>query len=170
MTKMIGDTHDVVECYLRDNEDSFTLREGSGALRFIEYSLNKDIINMGENLEITMKVMSYRPLDKWMIHINLYNATGSYMAQMINDDDPNFTISKLEPNKPIVLKCIIKNINAAPGHYRINLWAGDAYEWFDWLKECLKFTITQGDYVGRYTTYKDDALMALRSSWTQIGQ
>jgi lipopolysaccharide transport system ATP-binding protein len=168
MIKMDGDVHNVVECYLRDNADSFTLREGTGALLFSDYSVDKDLINMGDDLEITMKVTARRPIDKWMIHINIYNANGSYTAQMITDDDPSFTITKLEPNVPVTLKCKIKNINAAPGHYRINLWSGDGYEWFDWLKECMSFSIRQGLYLGRTTTYKDDALMAFRSEWNKI--
>lgn len=167
--KMTGLVHDVVDCYLRDNESTFTLREGTGALRFSDYRLNKDVINMGEDLEITMTVTACRPIDRWQVHINIYNANGSYTAQMIMDDDMSFSVTKLEPNKPVVLKCIVKNINAAPGHYRINLWSGDGYsEWYDWLKECLSFTIMQGEYLGRKTTYKDDALMAFRSLWNKL--
>ena len=166
--KKTGDVHDVVDCYLRDNEAGIIERQGSGAMRFDEYSLNKDIIKMGDDLEITMKLTVHRPIERWMVHINIYNASGPYMAQVITDDDPSFCISKLEPNQPVVLKCIIKNINAAPGRYRINLWTGDAYEWFDWLKECLKFTVRQSEFVGREIIYKDDALVAFQSSWTRI--
>ena len=170
MIKKDGNVHDIVDCYLRDNADSYTLREGTGSLRFSDYGLNKDIINMGDDLEISLKITAHRPIDKWMIHINIYNSNGSYTAQMITDDDPSFKINKLEANESINIKCVIRNINAAPGHYRINLWSGDGYlEWYDWLKECMSFTIQQGAFLGRETTYKEDAAMAFRSTWKAIG-
>ena len=164
--KMSGDVHDVVNCYLRDNEEGILVREGSGALRFGEYSINKDILWMGEDLEVSMTITAHRDINRWMLHVNIYRSTGHYMAHIINEDDSAFEVCNLEKGKTYRIQCTIHNVNLGPGRYSINLWAGDAFEQFDWLKECMSFSVRQDErFIGRETVYKEDAAMAFQSTW-----
>ena len=167
--KMMGGIHDVVDCYLRDNEEGNLIREGSGALSFDKYSINKDILHLGEDLEVSMTITAKRDIDRWMLHVNIYRSTGHYMAHIINEDDPSFEVRNLKKGQTYNIKCTIHNVNICPGHYTINLWAGDAFERFDWLKECMSFSVRQDEnFIGRETVYKEDAALALRSSWTEL--
>ncbi len=167
--KLSGDVHDVVDCYLRDNEDGVLVREGSGALRFDEYSINKDILRLGEDLEVTMQLTAHRDIDRWMLHVNIYRDNGHYMAHIINEDDAAFEVHRLRKGETYRFKCTIHDVNLGPGRYSINLWAGDAFEQFDWLKECMSFSVRQDElFLGRETVYKEDAAMAFRSSWNTL--
>ncbi len=167
--KMDGNVHDVVDCYLRDNEKGFVLRSGTGALRFDEYSLDKEIVRLGEDLEVRVKVTAHRDIDRWMLHVNIYRDNGHYMAHIINEDDTTFQTMPLKAGQTYQFKCTIHGVNLGPGRYRINLWAGSAFEQFDWLKECMAFSVRQDEqFIGRVTTYKEDAAMAFRSTWKAI--
>ena len=167
--KLRGTVNDVVDSYLKDNQSRYTIREGSGAMRFDEYSINKEILSMGEDLEVSMKVTSNRDIDRWMLHVNIYRDNGQYMAHIINEDDPSFETITLKKGKTYNFKCVVRNVNIGPGNYSINLWAGDAFEQFDWLKECISFTVRQDNlFLGRETVYKPDASLALRSTWKEI--
>ena len=166
--KLHGSINTIVDSYLKDNLDGYTIREGSGALRFDEYSINSDLLNLGEDLEVRMKVTAHRDIDRWMIHVNIYRENGLYMAHIINHDDSSFELKNLKKGESCDIVCTIHNVNIAPGQYNINLWAGDAYEQFDWLKECMTFSVQQNNFfIGRETIYKQDATLALRSSWTR---
>ena len=166
MIKMDGNVHDVVDCYLRDNENGNVVREGTGALRFDKYSLNNEVLRLGDDLEVNMTFTAHRDIDRLMLQINIYRDNGQYMAHVIDEDDSTFRMGALQAGCTYSVKCTVKNVNAAPGRYRINLWAGDAYEWFDWLKECMSFSVSQDEeYINRATTYKEGADMVLQSSW-----
>lgn len=166
--KMVGDVHDAVDMYLRDNIDGKSfLREGSGKLRFEEFSLVKDVISIGDNLEIVMTIKPREDIDRMMLHINIYNDKGRYFVQAINDDDNRFILNNLKSGEIYRVRCILNNVNLVPGRFKINLWAGDAFEWFDWLKECLEFSVRQNEtYINRVTTYPVDAALVLKSNWS----
>lgn len=165
--KMIGDVHDAVDMYLRDNDENKSFhREGTGKLRFEEFRLTKDVISVGEDLEVIMTIKPRADIDKMMLHINIYNDNGRYFAQAINDDDNKFILKNLQAGETYRVRCTLKDVNLVPGRFKINLWAGDAFEWFDWLKECMKFSVRQNEtFVNRVTTYPDDAAMVLKSNW-----
>lgn len=164
--KLISNINECVEYYLRDQiENKNFIREGTKKAQFQDYFLEKDIINLGEDLTLNLNVVPNFDVAKMMIHINIYDVDGHYISQIINEDNA-FLLENINSLSNYRIKCIIKNLNLAPGKYLINLWMGDAFEWFDWIKECMHFTIRQNDlYINRITTYPSDAKVVLQSKW-----
>ena len=170
MVKMVDEVHHVVNYYLQDQKENKTfMREGSGKVRFEEYRLSSDSVSIGDSLEILFTLQPFFPVDKLMVHINIYNSEGCYISQLISYDDASIDIHDLCPGQRCRLKCVIPSLNLAPGHYSINLWVGNAYEWFDWIKECMTFTVRQNEsYIKRLTTYPSDAKVVLQSKWLYL--
>ena len=167
--RLTGSIHECVEYYLKDQIDNKNfIREGSNKVIFQDYSLTNDIINLGEHLDINMLIKPNFDVDRLMIHINIYNVDGHYITQIINDDNL-FELKDLCKDNQYNIKCNIPNINLAPGKYLINLWMGDVCEWYDWIKECMNFTVIQNDrYINRITTFPSDAKVVLKSKWLHV--
>ncbi|MBO7467827.1 MAG: ABC transporter ATP-binding protein [Bacteroidaceae bacterium] len=168
MIKKTGNVHDVVEYYLQDQiKNKNFLREGNGFIRFEDYWLERNVIEIGDNLEVHISIRANEYVDSCMLHINIYSSNGQYVAQSISDDDTTFELKKIESNKEYKIKCLLPYLNVIPGHYLINLWIGTAYEWFDWIKECMRFSVRQeGKFINRLTPYPSDAKIVLQSHWT----
>lgn len=165
MVSTIGQTNSVIDLYLREqNKLGYYDRKGSGKLRFVSHKLSPDIISVGEGIEIEFSIQVNAHIDKVMFHVNLYSDEENWYAQVSSEDD-DFALANADLGETRTIKCKIPYINAAPGRYYLNLWAGNAFEEYDWLQHCMEITIGQGDtYIKRVTTYPN-AAMVLKSEW-----
>nr|MBP6231551.1 Wzt carbohydrate-binding domain-containing protein [Paludibacteraceae bacterium] len=169
MISTIDKTNVVIDKYIREQSQKGNYeRKGSGFLRFQSFSLTKDSIAIGENLELNLSLTTTEYIARAIIHINIYNDDEQYVLQA-SSEDSEFILTNLAPNATYHVKCVLPHLNAIPGNYSINLWVGTPYEWFDWLKGCLQFSIYQDQsYIKRVSPYPSDAKLVLQSEWKNL--
>ena len=169
MISTIDKTNVVIDKYIREQSIKGNYeRQGSGFVRFQSFSLTKDSIAIGEDLELNLALKTSEYIAKAIIHINIYNDNEQYVLQA-SSEDSEFILTNLAPNATYHVKCVLPHLNAIPGNYSINLWVGTSYEWFDWLKGCLQFSIYQDQsYIKRVSPYPSDTKLVLQSEWKNL--
>ena len=64
---------------------------------------------------------------------------------------------------------MVKNISLAPGTYYISIWLGNSYGTMDYIENCIRFNIKQGDkYILRPYPFDKRAKIVLQSKWNFI--
>ena len=164
--KLDGNVDAVVDAYLNDQLDWQTAdHRGSGDVRLVSYSLNKDKIELGDDLEIKMQLKVNKPyFSQLLIGVDILNRQMEPVAHILNTD-ADFELSP-EGGKEYNYTCKLKNLNLAPGTYTMLLWLGTQAECFDEITNCMPFAVTQGNhFILRPTAYPAKYLMAVQSEW-----
>lgn len=167
MVQMIGETNSVVDRYLKgQDEDNIFERKGSGLIRLVSYKIIEDCISISESLEIEFTAKANYDLSQVYFSVNIYTEDFQYVAHVVSEDD-NFGLKNVKKGDVYTIRCVLPYVNLVPGKYRINLWIGTPYEWFDWLERCLKFTVYQDEsFIQRVNPYPQDAKLVLKSEWS----
>lgn len=167
MIETFGLIDDVIRKYV-DNQktlDDF-IRTGDGDARAIEFQINKDVIYLGDNLEVTIPIRVNEDIDLLNITIDIYNEDGLYMAH-VTDYDSQLRLTDLKSGEEIIVQCIMNNMNFSPGTYYANIWLGNPYTSYDIVRRCIKFRIIQGNsFIKRETPYEiSKANVVIQSLW-----
>lgn len=164
--ELIGETPSVVDYYLKGQRelDDF-IREGSGTVRLVDYKVCSERVLLGEALVIDMVIEAKKDVDIVDISFDIKDENYKNVAHVSNYDDA-FLLRNLKKGEVYNVRCSINNINLAPGNYTSNVWIGNAYECFDWVRECVRFYVQQTDsFIKRPQAYDASSKVVLPSVW-----
>ena len=163
----IGDVNNIVNYYLKGQQTPQDFeRKGNGFIRVTEFRINSDYVTLGEDLIIDLGLSVERDCELVDISFDIKDENYSEVAH-ISDYDDAFNLRNVKKGELYNIRCVIKSINLAPGTYGADLWIGNPYETYDWLRECIRFFVSQdGDFIKRETPYDPSARVVIASRWT----
>ena len=166
MVKYTGNIADTIALYLSDNDgiNSYE-RVGNGGITVKDYSMNSNKVGLGETLVIDLVVQAARFCERVDISFDVKDTNGAQMSHVSNYDN-QFHLLNVQPGVEYHVQCEVLNVNLAPGNYVSDIWLGTPYETYDWIKDCLRFTITQNEiFIKRETPYESTSKIVLPSNW-----
>ena len=162
-----GTADAAVSEYLRSQAAGSQIdRQGSGDVVFSDFKLLKEMICMGDDLEVSFgletKKQYFSPLN---VDVSVVSDQGEYMFHCTsNDDGTEFGKMAAGTKKNVV--CKLKNLNLKPGGYFVTLYTGTNDKIFDWIQYGMHFTVEQGNhFILRETPYPFKYEMAIQSKW-----
>lgn len=164
--EMSGEVNAVINHYLSGQKSLNDYeRKGSGAIRAVKCEMDSDIVPLGSDLTIDIFLQVERDCDLVDISFDIKDEGYSEIAH-VSDYDDSFYLRNVRKGEEYRVRCILKNVNIAPGPYTANLWIGSPYEMYDWIAECVRFYVTQdGLFIKRETPYDPSARVVIPSSW-----
>ena len=165
--RMIGNTNDIVDAYLSEQLDAATVdRQGPGDVRFENYEIENDHVEMGDDLKVRLKLRANKKyLSELMVSLDFYDKMHNRCGHILNTDGQMHL--NLEKGGETWVECTVKNINLAPGKYTIQLWVGTMQEMFESINDCMSFYVEQGNhFLLRETPYPANCSTAFISDWS----
>ena len=162
-----GDVNETVNRYLEGQQDGTMVdRLGSGDVRFENYKVEKDIIRLGDDLEVSFDIVVNRKLYSPIVCcVDVISMQYEPIAIANNYDDEK-ELGIIEPGKKVHIACKLKNVNILPGRYYLSLYVGTQHQTFDHVKYCMSFNVEQGDrFIHRPTVYNPNFRTVLQSNW-----
>ena len=143
-------------------------RKGNGKIRVEEFSVNKEGIELGEDLVVDMRFKVYSDCDRVDISFDVKDDVYAQVTHISNYDS-QFHLLNVKAGQEYNVRCVMKNINIAPGTYTANIWVGSPYEMFDWIGECVRFYVKQNEkFILRETPYDATSKVVIPSKWSLI--
>lgn len=161
-----GEVNSIIDYYLRGQQTLQDFeRKGNGYIKVTECKASTDRVSLGDDLIIDLELSVERDCQQVDISFDVKDDNYSEVAH-VSDYDDGFNLRNVKKGEHYSVRCILKNINLAPGVYSANLWIGNPYEMFDWLRECVRFFVTQdGCFIKRETPYDPTARVVIASQW-----
>lgn len=161
-----GDVNSIIDYYLRGQQTLQDFeRKGNGYIRVTECKACTDRVSLGEDLTIDLELSVERDCQLVDISFDVKDDNYSEVAH-VSDYDDGFNLRNVKKGERYSVRCTLRNINFAPGAYSANLWIGNPYEMYDWLRECIRFYVTQdGRFIKRETPYDPSAKVVIASQW-----
>lgn len=161
-----GSVDSIVDYYLQGQKSIHDYeRKGNGFVRVDKCEIHSDQVALGNDLTIDMFLSVVRNCELVDISFDIKDEGYAEVAH-VSDYDDSFNLRNVKQGEIYHIRCILKSINLAPGAYSANLWVGSPYEMYDWLRECIRFYVTQnGDYIKRETPYDSTAKVVIPSNW-----
>lgn len=166
MVKLDGSVEEVVDSYLAEQLNADTVdRSGSGDVQFDDWSLNKERLFMGDDLNICFKLrVNKEYFGDLHVNMNIYNTRGELCVHTSNFD--SHLDIKAQKGDVIDLTNTLHNITLAPGRYYVSPWVGTTNEPFDSITQCMTFVVEQGNkIIERPFPYSATARFVLPNSW-----
>lgn len=151
---MSGDVHAVINHYLQRNSQTgisdysfidYSPRSGSGLVKFIHlkinpYSLKRNIISVGDNLDLELSLTSKMEIPNLILAIHIYEVDENMIANIENRDS-KFVIEPFKGDRTFQIR--FSNLNLYPGTYKLGFWLGSTSgsETYDHLLYCAEFTV-----------------------------
>lgn len=167
--EMHGDVDTVINHYLNGQKtlNDFE-RKGNGFVRAVKCEADSEAIPLGSDLNIDIHLRVEQDCDFVDISFDIKDENYSEVAH-ITDYDDCFNLRNLKKGDEYRIRCVLKSINLSPGSYTANLWIGSPYDMYDWVRECIRFHVTQdGGYIKRETPYDPTAKIVIPSKWSLI--
>lgn len=167
--EMSGEVNAVINHYLNGQKSLNDYeRKGSGAIRAIRCELESEMVPLGSDLVIDILLHVERDCDLVGISFDIKDDSYSEIAHISNYDD-GFNLRSVKKREEFRIRCVLKSMNLAPGSYTANLWIGSPYEMYDWIRECVRFNVTQdGCFIKRETPYDPSARVVIPSNWSLL--
>lgn len=170
--KMEGKVHDITSAYKQMTVDENELRRsGSRNFEFLEYHLTNmegadiDEMFLGDHFKVVATARANDNIDFTDMTLDIRNDSNEFIGHVTSADD-GFEIKKCSKGDTITVEVVVKNICFAPATYYISLWLGNSYGTFDYIENCIRFTIKQGDnFILRPYPFDKRAKTVLQSSW-----
>jgi len=129
-----------------------------------EFSLPK--INIGDNLKIRLYLNNTHFLNKFHISIGFNNEIGERI----------FTISTRNQNsevrfsdKDVIVDCLIKELNIAPGLYFLKVCIGDMFQDFDVVEGYPGYEVNPSDYLGTgRLPYRNQGILIKKADFIEV--
>lgn len=170
MMKKTGDVNEIVDFYLRGQKTLKDLEhQGTGAVRFQNVSLVKDGVGLGEDLIVDLTLLANRDCERVDVSFDVKNADGVQVSHISNYDS-QFHLLNVKAGHTYQVRCVMKDVNLAPGSYYADLWCGDPYDWYDKIVEAFNFYVEQNEsFIMRETPYgTQNGSVVIPSNWTMI--
>ena len=170
--KMEGKVHDITSAYKQMSVDENELRRsGTRVMEFLDYKMSDlsgktiDEVFLGDHFSVTANARSNEQIDFCDMTLDIRNDSNEFIGHITNADDA-FEIKNISKGKTLGISVTVKNISFSPGTYYISLWLGNSYGTFDYIENCIRFTIKQGDkFIGRPFPFDKRAKTVLQSTW-----
>jgi lipopolysaccharide transport system ATP-binding protein len=173
MLKMEGKVHDITSAYKQMSVDENELRRsGTRVLEFLDYKMTNmngktiDEVFLGDHFEVSANFKANEPMDFCDMTLDIRNDSNEFVGHVTNADD-GFEIRNISKGNATGISVTVRNICFSPGTYYISLWLGNSYGTFDYIENCIRFTIKQGDqFIRRPYPFDKRAKTVLQSSWS----
>jgi lipopolysaccharide transport system ATP-binding protein len=173
MLKMEGKVHDITSAYKMMSVDENELRRsGTRLMEFLDYTMTNlngskiDEVFLGDNFQVTARFKAAEPMNYCDLTLDIRNDSNEFVGHVTNADD-RFEIREIGKGGERSVTVMVKNICFSPGTYYISLWLGNSYGTFDYIENCIRFTIKQGDnFILRPYPFDKRAKTVLQSSWS----
>ena len=161
--------NEVVDAYLAcQTTTSDFERKGNGKIRVEGFKVNKEGVELGEDLVVDMCLKAYSDCDRVDISFDVKDEIYSQVTHISNYDS-QFHLLNVKAGQEYNVRCVMKNINIAPGTYTANIWIGSPYEMYDWLGECVRFYVKQNEtFILRETPYDATSKVVIPSKWSML--
>lgn len=169
MVEKTGEVTEVVDYYLGGMQtvNDFN-RKGNGAIRINNFRLKSSTISLGEDLEIEVDIEAFQHADHVDISFDIKDETGKQVAHVSNYDD-EYKAGPMVAGEKKSIRCVVRNVNLAPGGYTSSIWVGNPYTEYDMVMGCIRFSVTQNEtFIKRATPYDRFSKVVLQSNWEQI--
>ena len=165
----IGNTSDIISYYLRSQKGiNDYLRSGTKAITIEDFNINRDSLELSEDLKICLTIKANYDIDFADISFDIKDDDYKNIAHISNYDD-SFEIKNLKKGSIRDIECTIRNINLAPGNYNADIWIGTPYDHYDYIKECISFYVQQGGkLIKRTVPYDAYSKVVLASKWQYV--
>lgn len=169
LVEKTGEVNEIVNFYLQGQNDiQDYIRAGNGGVRAIKCETSAEGIGIGENLTIDVELKANRDCEMVDISFDVKDDSYTQVAH-VSDYDDQFNLRNVKKGEKYHVRCVMKNVNFAPGSYCANLWIGNSYECYDWLKECVHFFVVQNEeFIKRETPYDSSSKVVIPSDWKLI--
>jgi lipopolysaccharide transport system ATP-binding protein len=172
MLKMEGKVHDITSAYKKMSVDENELRRsGTRLMEFQEYKMTDmdgrtiEELFLGESFRVVATAKAKEQIDFCDMTLDIRNDSNEFIGHVTNADD-NFEIKKVANGDKMTVEVLVRNICFAPATYYISLWLGNSYGTYDYIENCIRFTIKQGDnFIHRPYPFDKRAKTVLQSSW-----
>ncbi len=169
-----GDVHDIITAYKKTSIDPDNLkRSGTRVIEFTDYQIkntageNHDEFLLGEDFIVDIKAKAKEGIDITDLTLDIRNDSNEFIGHVTNADDL-FHIKDINKGEKVEIRVNVKSITFAPGTYYISLWLGNAYGTYDYIENCIQFSIKQGDsFIRRPHSFDKRAKVVLQSEWTR---
>lgn len=164
-----GDVSTIVNYYLNSMQtaDDYS-HSGTGEVRIKDFKLESDIIELGDDAEISVTIEAMKDCQIVDISFDIKNENGEQVAHISNYDD-TFILKEMNKGDTKNINCRIKSVNLAPGCYSSNIWIGNPYTCFDWIGGCIHFRVNQNqNLIKRETPYDALSKVVLQSNWSDL--
>jgi len=173
MLAMEGKVHDITSAYKQLSVDENELRRsGTRVIEFLEYKMTDpggktiDEVFLGDHFMVSATSRANEQIDFCDMTLDIRNDSNEFIGHITNADD-GFEIKNISKGKTINVGVTVRNICFSPGTYYISLWLGNSYGTFDYIENCIRFTIKQGDkFIRRPYPFDKRAKTVLQSSWS----
>jgi len=169
MVAMDAGVNEVVDAYLAGQQTMGDFeRAGNGAVRVEHFTVNTEGVELGGDLIVDMRIKAYRDCDRVDLSFDVKDEMYAQVTHISNYDS-QFHLLNVKAGQEYEVRCVMKNINLAPGTYKANLWVGSPYEMYDWLKECVHFYVVQNEtFIQRETPYDASSKVVVPSNWSLL--
>lgn len=172
MLKMEGKVHDITSAYKQMSVDENELkRSGTRLIEFSEYRMTDtdgrtiDEVFLGDDFKVIATSKANEPIDFCDMTLDIRNDSNEFIGHVTNADD-RFEIKKVAKGDKMMVEVTVRNICFSPATYYISLWLGNSYGTFDYIENCIRFTIKQGDrFIQRPYPFDKRAKTVLQSTW-----
>ena len=169
MVALDSGVNEVVDAYLAGQQKVGDYeRKGNGAVRVEHFTVNTEGVELGSDLIVDMRIKAYRDCDRVDLSFDVKDDVYAQVTHISNYDS-QFHLLNVKAGQEYEVRCVMRNINLAPGTYTANLWVGSPYEMFDWLGECVHFYVTQNEtFIQRETPYDTTSKVVIPSDWSLL--
>ena len=173
MLTMEGKVHDITSAYKQMSVDENELRRsGTRVIEFLEYKMTNmngktvDEVFLGDDFMVTATSKANDKIDFCDMTLDIRNDSNEFIGHINNADDC-FEIKNISKGNITTVAVMVRNICFSPGTYYISLWLGNSYGTFDYIENCIRFTIKQGDkFIQRPYPFDKRAKTVLQSTWS----
>jgi lipopolysaccharide transport system ATP-binding protein len=170
--KMEGKVHDITSAYKQMSVDENELkRSGTRVMEFLEYRMTRtdgietDEVFLGEDFSVTAEFRAHENIDFADMTLDIRNDSNEFIGHITSADDA-FEIKEVAKGDKRKVCVTVRGINFAPATYYISLWLGNSYGTFDYIENCMRFSIKQGDqFIRRPFPFDKRAKTVLQSAW-----
>jgi lipopolysaccharide transport system ATP-binding protein len=149
---------------------TYKQRRGSGLVRFEKVTIsndNEEVCNkfsIGDNITLTLHLRSIRKVKNFRIAVQLFEADGTAIANMI-DCDSNFKLKEIDGKE--IVSITLKDIRFYPETYWVGLYLGSENysELYDYIEKSISFEIINNGRLTSRPLSRPAGLLFLTPNW-----
>ncbi len=172
---MDGKIHDITSAYKKMSVDENQLkRSGTRVFEIQEYKMMDldgkpcDEVFLGDDFKVTIRARANEQIDLSDMTLDIRNDSNEFIAHITNADDL-FYVKDVPKRGEVMVEIQVKDICLAPGTYYASVWLGNSYGTFDYIENCIRFSIKQGEnLIKRPYPFDKRAKVVLASKWNLI--
>lgn len=167
-----GDVPDIISEYKKSSLEVDEVKHyGTRQVEFTDYYIsdmndNKvKEIKLGDSFKVHADVEFKEDLELTDLSLDIRNDHDEFVSHVTNMDDLfHIRDHKSGEKKHVVIT--VKNFSLAPSTYYISLWLGNMYGTFDYLENCLRLSVSQGEqFIKRTYPFDKRSKAVLQSTW-----